>query len=338
MVSTRSNPSNQSPSRSSHGRPGGRKSGSRGRKQPQRQSNANEEDQETNSSTNHSNLPYSGLTLENYESLLPSWTDKQLRQVLGRQKGGSSQIPPEVKEALLFHKMNYNKIKLMLALIGKVSAKTVNSWLGEDGPSRKKSNWNRYVAYSKESANTPVPPKGCPYGWDERNGHLGGAWKLLPEDSQMVFDAKVFRHFSKIPIAYDGEVDEDDEDNENDDEREPLDGNTAKQLISQEEEEKYQPLYENLVNHEKVKLMLSGKQPDKPNSKKEKQVTDHIIRINSELFTLSTACNLTYYLLVSTRYPGPGSFCKELSNDSTWLQVAHEKWSAEATFEAYSQG
>jgi hypothetical protein len=67
--------------------------------------------------------------LENYESRISSWTDKQLRDVLGKQTRTSNRIPTEVQEALLFHKKNYCKIKLMLALIGNVSEKSVNSWL-----------------------------------------------------------------------------------------------------------------------------------------------------------------------------------------------------------------
>jgi len=43
-------------------------------------------------------------------------------------------------------------------------------------------------------------------------------------------------------------------------------------------------------------------------------------------------------MLAATRYPGSGSFCKEMSNDPVWLQVTEEKWSAGPTFEAYSQG
>ena len=69
------------------------------------------------------------LTMENYESLLESWSNKQLREVLARQQETKSQIPPAIKEALQFHKMNYTKLKLMLALLGNCSAKMVNSWL-----------------------------------------------------------------------------------------------------------------------------------------------------------------------------------------------------------------
>jgi hypothetical protein len=43
-------------------------------------------------------------------------------------------------------------------------------------------------------------------------------------------------------------------------------------------------------------------------------------------------------MLAATRSPGPGSFCKELSNDAHWLSVAKKQWAAKETFEAYSHG
>jgi hypothetical protein len=82
-----------------------------------------------NPDSDSSDPDFSGITIDNYERLLPSWTDNQLCEVLARQKGSANQIPPAIKEALQFHKLNYTKIKLMLALIGKVSEKTVNSWM-----------------------------------------------------------------------------------------------------------------------------------------------------------------------------------------------------------------
>jgi hypothetical protein len=70
-----------------------------------------------------------GFTLENFESHLDSWTLPLLRQVLNKRKKNSNRIPPEVQEALNFHKTNYVKIKLMLAILGRVSEKTINGWL-----------------------------------------------------------------------------------------------------------------------------------------------------------------------------------------------------------------
>ncbi|KAI9606171.1 hypothetical protein H4Q26_004546 [Puccinia striiformis f. sp. tritici PST-130] len=246
------------------------KGGRRERRLGEEQS-SNNRDQTPHSDSAEPNVDVTRFTLENYESLLDQWSDKQLRDVLGKQNDLSNQIPPEIKEALEFHKMNYTKIKSALALIGNVSMK-----MGEDKPSRRKSCWNRFVAFSKESAITPVPPKGSPYGWDERNGHLGFTWKTtLSADERMVFNARIFRHFSKIPIAYEGEHNDEDSEDEGDE-------GTIKDLITSDEEALYQPLYEHL-----------GKIPDS-SSNPEKQVINHIIRINSEY-------NLTYYLLTATR-------------------------------------
>ncbi|KAA1125188.1 hypothetical protein PGTUg99_000086 [Puccinia graminis f. sp. tritici] len=50
-----------------------------------------------------------------------------------------------------------------------------------------------------------------------------------------------------------------------------------------------------------------------------KRALKHIFRINSEV-------------------PGNGSFCEELSNDPSWLQIAKSKWFAKENFEAYSHG
>jgi hypothetical protein len=116
----------------------------------------------------------------------------------------------------------------------------------------------------------------------------------------MIFDAKVLRHFSKIPIAYNGE----DEGTDKDDD---MDGNNSKRLISPEEEIIYQPLYDKLVNHEKIKLIVSGKITS-PNSTTEKQVTNHIIRINSEV----SGHFLKFYPWVLRRFLG-------LINTSSYL-------------------
>ncbi|PLW26958.1 hypothetical protein PCASD_23616 [Puccinia coronata f. sp. avenae] len=125
----------------------------------------------------------------------------------------------------------------MLALIGNVSEGTVKRSLGESKPMRQPSGWNWYVAFSMESATTP----GSTEGWDERNGHLGEAWASLSPNEKAVFSPPIFACLSKIPYRIS---------DEEDDENEEID-------LTEEEKELYEPLYENLVNHEKVALLIS---------------------------------------------------------------------------------
>jgi hypothetical protein len=47
----------------------------------------------------------------------------------GSRKKNQNCIPQEVQEVLNYQKAKYTKIKLMLALIGRVSEKTVNAFL-----------------------------------------------------------------------------------------------------------------------------------------------------------------------------------------------------------------
>ncbi|KAA1107481.1 hypothetical protein PGT21_015195 [Puccinia graminis f. sp. tritici] len=345
MVTTRSNrrPTSQ-PAQHERGTTSARGRGRRGRGGAQqvrstRNQNSNQQstgnhhersDDDSPPDDNESKDPEAeiGFTLENFESHLDSWTLPLLRQVLNKRKKNSNRIPPEVQEALNFHKTNYVKIKLMLAILGRVSEKTINSWLGEDRPTQKKSSYSRFLAFSMKSGETPVPPKGCSLGWDERNKTLEDAWKLLTQDEQKVFDERIFAHFSKLPIGctIDNDSDEIDESGQP----------TPKKSLSSEEEALYKPLYENLVNHEKVRL-VSGQGIDKSGNTPP-QALDQVIRLNSELFTVANIYNLTFYMLAATQSPGPGSFCKELSNDAHWLSVAKKQWAAKETFEAYSHG
>ncbi|KAA1096741.1 hypothetical protein PGT21_027020 [Puccinia graminis f. sp. tritici] len=79
---------------------------------------------------------------------------------------------------------------------------TVNKFLGEDKPFQQKSDWNRYVAFSLESANTQ--------GWEERNVHLGEAWSSLLVEEKAVFSPPIFQFFSEIPCHHNLEEDEED--------------------------------------------------------------------------------------------------------------------------------
>ncbi|PLW48803.1 hypothetical protein PCANC_13727 [Puccinia coronata f. sp. avenae] len=251
MVSTRSNrrpagknstqPQNQTTRggrgrRSNSGQGRGRGGlAQRGRRQSTKSNEGIQQQQQSSTPQDYNLTPsVSSFTLENHESQLDVWSEKQLLDVLSKQTNQFNCIPPKVQEALRFHKMSYTKFKLMLALIGNVLAKLVNSWLGD----------------------------------------IGKAWRALSEQKKEVFKAKVFQHFSKLPIPDD--PDEEDDDNDKTD--------TFQATISHEEELIYQPLYQKLVNHNKVNLLLVQKDdgPD-PKSKTEKQVINHINRVNSKL-------------------------------------------------------
>jgi hypothetical protein len=95
----------------------------------------------------------------------------------------------------------------------------------------------------------------------------------LSPDEQSVFDAKIFRHFSKIPIPFDNDLDED-EDDEN---------NQAADLLTPDQDALFRPLYERLVNHVKVKSVAEKFPQVNSNSEREKQVVKHVNRINSEV-------------------------------------------------------
>ncbi|KAA1083477.1 hypothetical protein PGTUg99_034703 [Puccinia graminis f. sp. tritici] len=153
---------------------------------------------------------------------------------------------------------------------------------------------------------------------------MGKAWDLLTDDEKEVFGSRVFQHFSKIPCGYDDEEDDDD---------------TSGQLTP-EEIGLYEPLYQSLVNHEKVKAFTAKRPESQGQNTGEvyKKALKNVLKLNSELYTTSNMYNTTYYLLSATRAPGINSFCKEYSNDPAWLALAEKRWNSKETFEAYSHG
>ncbi|KAA1132172.1 hypothetical protein PGTUg99_001846 [Puccinia graminis f. sp. tritici] len=119
-----------------------------------------------------------------------------------QKENNSNRLHPNIQDTISLLQQNYIKSKLMLALIGNVSEATVNKFLGEDKPFQQKSDWNRYVAFSLESANTQ--------GWEERNVHLGEAWSSLLVEEKAVFSPPIFQFFSEIPCHHNLEEDEED--------------------------------------------------------------------------------------------------------------------------------
>ncbi|KNE89932.1 hypothetical protein PSTG_16610 [Puccinia striiformis f. sp. tritici PST-78] len=292
-----------------------KKTASRKRSRLTTEDDEEEEEEEEEEEINHcegrpneENLD-TNFTLGNFKSQLPLWSIQKLRDVLAkRKKACSNRVHPNVQEALVLLQQNYIKSILMLSLLGRISENTTAKFLGENKPSRKKSNWNRLVAFSVTSEQTPFPPK----GWEEHNVILGEAWENLSEVEK------------EIPFYF-GDLEEEDDG-----------GETVK--LTQEEDECYRPLYEKLVNTEKIKLILSqGTVSHNKTSDAFKQTSSQFQRLNSELFTITNLYNSTYCILTSSRAPGVNSFCHEYSNDVGWLAITKSRWASKETFEAYSQ-
>jgi hypothetical protein len=62
--------------------------------------------------------------------------------------------------------------------------------------------------------------------------------------------------------------------------------------------------------------------------------TDHL----NQLFKVANVYNLTFYSLAATCSPGVGSFCKEFSNNASWLNVTKTQWKDKETFKVYNHG
>lgn len=102
-----------------------------------------------------------------------------------------------------------------------------------------------------------MPPAGLGNGiLAARNVHNGHAWSALPEDGQHVFNTRLFHALSGVPDIGDYETDEDGEERDMGDKRV---AESAVIKLTDEEETRYRPWYNKLVDLEKVKLSFALK-------------------------------------------------------------------------------
>lgn len=96
-----------------------------------------------------------------------------------------------------------------------------------------------------------VPPKGQSDGLAERNKHNGAVWKGLNEHQRKIFSARIFFALAGLPDFEGFEDGREDLEDETDESSSPT---PQIYKLSQEEEALYRPIYEELVDQDRVRL------------------------------------------------------------------------------------
>ncbi|KAH9809613.1 hypothetical protein DFH28DRAFT_904323 [Melampsora americana] len=213
---------------------------------------------------------YPGLTIDNLEAELSKWTLVELRTALMEQKIQKSrhknQTPSEIKTLVELIRRDYEKRMLMAALIGGISETMIWELVNEGSKKQKNLNcYARFLAFGKEALAIEVPARGDTAGWGRRNKALGDLWDAKTKDERMVFKDPFFFALAKLPdlslaklpdssSSTGGHVELEDEDvemNEIEDPRAQVSAPKIHQL-SEADEAKYQPIFEELVDIEKL--------------------------------------------------------------------------------------
>ncbi|EGF98616.1 uncharacterized protein MELLADRAFT_95543 [Melampsora larici-populina 98AG31] len=208
----------------------------------------------------------STITLENHCQHGKAWPMTRLQGVVDARTKTVSRIPVNILAEARLAKLQYQKTKLFLAAIGKIKHSTLEEELGEGSPTRPRDNYRRFLAYSKAVIALKMPKKGG--GGDTlkiRNKEAGRIWRTYGPEERRFFNRTHFFVLAGIP----------DLDNPANDES----TTPTIPLLSPEDEEKYCPIYEELVAHEKV-LRKEGRLPaDKDLNGRSLQRVRHLAKI-----------------------------------------------------------
>lgn len=97
-----------------------------------------------------------------------------------------------------------------------------------------------------------MPPKGQSEALSKRNKHNGAQWKGLSGTEKDVFSARIFFALAGLP-NFELEEEETDEDEDETDPNEISGQLTPVESLTAEEEATYRPIYERLIDQDRVK-------------------------------------------------------------------------------------
>ncbi|EGG03818.1 uncharacterized protein MELLADRAFT_89920 [Melampsora larici-populina 98AG31] len=190
------------------------------------------------------------LTVENYLQYGKAWPMKRVQRVVDARKKFQSQILEAILTEARYNRLVYRKKKMTLAAIAKVKLTTLERALGESSPPRGRDAYRQFMAYGKDSLKLKMPNKGGEVMvLSERNRKAGRIWTTqYTADQRRVFDEKRFFALAGIPNL-DRQINIDPDEDEDQNEQ----GSAPKvETLSPEDEERYRPIYNELVAHDKV--------------------------------------------------------------------------------------
>ncbi|KAH9814041.1 hypothetical protein DFH28DRAFT_1083091 [Melampsora americana] len=234
------------------------------------------------------------FNLDNLYTAGRTWTATRVEGMINARVKYVSHIPSEIILVAKLAQQNYRKAKPLYAGLAKVKLETLEEKLGKGGKTlRPQDAFCRFMSYGKDSL------KLC-------SNEAGKIWTETCTTNQcQVFHADYFFALAGIPNL----------DRPTDDKPEAKGAAPQIPLLSLEEEEKYRPIYDKLVDHNKViqckGKMNSGKDMNKRSLKRVRQLGKLLARDGKRL-------KFKFIFLAASAHPpakdtGAGWSCKYTS-------------------------
>ncbi|KAH9810647.1 hypothetical protein DFH28DRAFT_902725 [Melampsora americana] len=292
------------------------------------------------------NSRFPALDIENMEQELNKWTLVDLRKALAEEKKNRSrhknQAPAEIEDLVQLIRLDYEKRMLMAALIGGISGTMVWS-LVNVGPARgKSSSWSRFLSFGHAALAVEMPHRNDKAGWALRNKETRDIWEKMSIYEKMVFKSPYFFALAKLPdlsksSVVSEEVESDDQDINEEDISAQVSPPAVHQL-SEEEELLYRPIFDKLVDVEKVQLN-HGK-PESSDTIASLQLKS-LAAFRVAHHNFATACqrfHIHYYLAALSCDITNDGWNEVYSTNKSFAEWANENMSLTTKFKYYIHG
>ncbi|KAH9818793.1 hypothetical protein DFH28DRAFT_888051 [Melampsora americana] len=275
------------------------------------------------------------LTLQNYHQAMKYWPLGRIQQQLARQRSANHQLSEAViaeGQAVMEHMEHTIH---MIAMVSGVSLSKLKRSLGLLGGTHAENPWHRWLSFAQEANKYPMPVRGDPNASEiltYRNQSNAKTYQGLDDDEYDVFTSKVFYalggypDYSAISVTEDSNVFGDSS---------TLVPEVPK--LSPEDELRYRPIYERLVDQKKVARDRELNTPASSASKEEKRSLQCIKKIAHQLVRDHHVVGLYYYIIACSNNASGDGWCREYTTRDEMSQWLSAKAQFQHIFPLYCQ-
>ncbi|EGG10755.1 uncharacterized protein MELLADRAFT_60252 [Melampsora larici-populina 98AG31] len=280
-------------------------------------------------------------TVENYntEEMMKRWTPSRCKERLSLKfKGRASKDGKEEIKALI---RKYEHLKMMMALALRCSLRTVNKQVAAP----KKQGQSAYLyfrIFGKQSHTDPMPhpdDDDITEKLGSYNRATGDNWSELNADQKAIFEHSMLLALAGVPDLAADHVEDDDDDQAQGDTEVLVPEVTQR---TEEEEARYRPIYDELVNHDKVVARFGVSIPGMTDATFTRRSLRCIQKYQRDLIADSHRHEFDFWLVASSSVPplqpGTLTWCKVTTTLPVMTKWVTQKANFPTIFGAVSQG
>ncbi|KAH9814399.1 hypothetical protein DFH28DRAFT_894802 [Melampsora americana] len=280
-------------------------------------------------------------SIENYdtEDMMKKWPRSRCKERLAIGFQGRTSFNGRTEILALLRKFEHSKMMLALAL--RCSLRTVNkhaALVTKKDPDA----YTNYRAFAKRTTVEPMPHPDDPdisQKLARYNQEIGDAWSALDSNQTAVFEHQMLLALAGVPDLAADHVESDNEDEGRGD-RDVLVPEVTQ--LTEDEETRYRPIYDELVNHHKVVARFGAFIPGISDSKFTRRSLRCIQKYQRDLIADSYRHEFDFWLIASSSVPplntGTLTWCKVSTTLPIMTKWVTQKANFPTIFGAVSQG